>query len=80
MPAAERQSRGRRLQDARHTALGIAAAGGHANIAGGPESLEFHSLRHSKVEILLAHGADATIVSLQAKGMIHAVRCIRSRL
>lgn len=49
------------MNDARHTALGIAAAGGHANI----------------VEILLAHGADATIVSLQGETALLRARAIR---
>ena len=49
------------MNDARHTALGIAAAGGHANI----------------VEILLACGADATIVSLQGETALLRARTIR---
>ncbi|CAK9045343.1 Zeaxanthin epoxidase [Durusdinium trenchii] len=49
------------MNDARHTALGIAAAGGHANI----------------VEVLLAHGADATIVSLQGETALLRAKTVR---
>ncbi|CAJ1456391.1 unnamed protein product [Effrenium voratum] len=50
------------MNDAKHTALGIAAAGGHSSI----------------VEILLAHGVDATIVSMQGETALLRARTGRN--
>ncbi|CAE7194474.1 tpm [Symbiodinium sp. CCMP2456] len=49
------------MNDARNTALGIAASGGHETI----------------VEVLLQHGADATVVSLQGETALLRARTFR---